>query len=268
MTYCAALNLEAGIVFGSDSRTHAGVDDVSSFCKMRIYERVGDRVLVMLSSGNLGVTQATLALLEKKARAFDGRGETLWTVPSMFDAASLLGETLREVQLRDGPYLAQDKVDYGASFILGGQIRGEPPRLFNVYSQGNFIESFRETPYFQIGETKYGKPIIDRVVTPETSLEEGAKCLLVSFDSTMRSNISVGLPIDLLCYERDSFQTGLKWHIRENDPYFNALRRYWSEGLKKVFSELSDLPPGRDSWGETLLDDRPFLSDVIRRPSG
>lgn len=241
MTYCAAMNLDSGMVFGSDSRTHAGVDDVSSFCKMRIYERPGDRVLVMLCAGNLGVTQATLSLLEKRARELDGQ-ETIWTVSSLFDAASLLGETLREIQLRDGPYLAQDKVDYGASFILGGQIKGEDPRLFNIYPQGNFIEAFAETPYFQIGETKYGKPIIDRVITPETSLEDGAKCLLVSFDSTMRSNISVGLPIDLLCYERDSFRTNLKWHIRENDPYFDALRRYWSEGLKRVFSELSDLP--------------------------
>ncbi|MHB1286541.1 MAG: hypothetical protein ACYCYP_08290 [Leptospirales bacterium] len=268
MTYCAALNLDAGLVFGSDSRTHAGVDDVSSFCKMRIFERVGDRVLVILSSGNLGVTQATLSLLEKKGKAFDGSTETLWTVPSLFDAARLLGETLREVQLRDGPYLAQDNVDFGASFILGGQIMGEPPRLFNIYSQGNFIESFPETPYFQIGEIKYGKPIIDRVITPSTSLEEGAKCLLVSFDSTMRSNISVGLPIDLLCYERDSFQTGLKWHIRENDPYFEALRRYWSEGLRKVFSGLSDLPQSRSPWGGELVDGRSFLSDVIHRPSG
>lgn len=241
MTYCAALMLESGIVFGSDSRTNAGVDDIATFRKMKVFERPGDRVMVVLSSGNLSVTQAALTLFEKRSHANDGR-ETLWSATSLFDVANILGETLREVQLKEGPYLAQDNIDYSASFLMGGQIQGEDPRLFHIYSQGNFIEATWETPYFQIGETKYGKPILDRVITPRISLKDAAKCLLVSFDSTMRSNISVGLPIDLLCYERESFTTRHQWHIEENDAYFNTLRKEWSEGLKQVFGSLADLP--------------------------
>lgn len=241
MTYCAALMLDSGLVFGSDSRTNAGVDDIATFRKMKVFERPEDRVVVILSSGNLSVTQSALTLFEKRSHAGDGK-PTLWSTESLFDTANLLGETLREVQLREGPYLAQDRIDYTASFLMGGQIRGEEPRLFHIYSQGNFIEAMRETPYFQIGETKYGKPILDRVITPSISLKDAAKCLLVSFDSTMRSNISVGLPIDLLCYEKGSFRIAHRWHIGDSDAYFASLRKEWSEGLKQVFSGLSDLP--------------------------
>ena len=240
MTYCVATLLDAGMVFASDSRTNAGMDNIASFRKMTVYEREGERVMVLLSSGNLSITQETINSLERNAHAVDGR-ETIWTATSLFDVANLVGEYLRQTQQHNGPHLAQNNISYSASLLLGGQIRGEAPRLFNIYAQGNFIEATRETPYFQIGETKYGKPILDRVISPETQLMDAIKCVLVSFDSTMRSNISVGLPIDLLCYERDSFKVRLQRHIQNEDPYFNMIRSQWGEGLRRVFSELPNL---------------------------
>jgi putative proteasome-type protease len=242
MTYCAALKLEKGLVFGSDSRTNAGVDDIATFRKMKIFEKSGERVLVVLSSGNLSITQAALTMAEQRFHHWEG-GETLLSTPSLFDAARILGETLRDVQLREGPYLVQNNIDANASFLLGGQIQGEEPRLFRIYSQGNFIEATWETPYFQIGETKYGKPILDRVITSDLSLMDAAKSLLVSFDSTMRSNISVGFPIDILCLEKDAFSTRLRWTIEEDDPLFRILGREWSEGLKHLAAGLTGLPP-------------------------
>jgi putative proteasome-type protease len=237
MTYCVAVVLDAGMIFASDSRTNAGVDQIATFRKMRIFERKDDRVIVILSSGNLAVTQSAINLLDHRSRTGDG-AMTLWSVNSMFDIATLLGDALREVRARDEPYLAAHNVDAGASFILGGQIRGEHQRLFNVYSEGNFIEATQETPFFQIGETKYGRPIIDRVVKTSTDLQEAAKCLLVSFDSTMRSNISVGLPIDLLCYQNDSLRVAYHRVIVEGDPYFSMIHIRWGAGLRKVFAEL------------------------------
>jgi putative proteasome-type protease len=156
----------------------------------------------------------------------------------MYEVAELIGGALREVRQRDGAYLQQSNVDGSASFIIGGQIRGEPQRLFNIYTEGNFIEATRETPYFQIGESKYGKPVIDRVVKAGTGLLEATKCVLVSFDSTMRSNISVGLPIDLLIYNRNSLRVGFQRHIEENDEYFAMIHQQWGEGLRKVFAQL------------------------------
>ncbi len=237
MTYCVAMSLDAGMVFASDSRTNAGVDQVSRFSKMRTFVRDGDRVIVSLSSGNLSITQNAINILEQRAKADDERA-TVWAVASMYDVARLFGEALREVKSRDGPYLMQSNIDAGANFLVGGQIRGEAPRLFNIYSEGNFIEASAETCYFQTGETKYGKPIIDRVVTRGTNLTEATKCTLVSFDSTMRSNISVGLPIDLLTYEADALHVAHKRRIGEDDPYFQMIHTKWSEGLRKVFGEL------------------------------
>ena len=239
MTYCVGVLLHAGLVCASDSRTNAGVDNVSSFKKMKVFERQGDRVLVIMSSGNLSMTQNVINQLELTGKKTDGT-PSVWSVQSMVEVASLLGETLREVRRRDLPYLQQYNIDASASFILGGQIYGEPMRLFLVYSEGNFIESTPETPFFQIGETKYGKPIIDRVIKPSSTLMEAAKCTLVSFDSTMRSNVSVGLPIDISWYERDSLRMGLKRRITESDGYFNMIHTQWGEGLRKVFSQLPD----------------------------
>jgi putative proteasome-type protease len=239
MTYCVAMSLDAGMIFASDSRTNAGVDHIARFSKMRVFAREADRVVVMLSSGNLSVTQNAINILEQQVR--DGNdGQHLWAAPSMFQVARLLGDALREVKARDGPYMVQNNIDASANFIVGGQIQGEAPRLFEVYSEGNFIEATPDTCYFQIGESKYGKPVIDRVVHRDTSLLDAMKCTIVSFDSTMRSNISVGLPIDLLVYETGSLKVTLQRRIQEFDPYFQLVHHQWGEGLRRVFAQLPD----------------------------
>lgn len=237
MTYCVAVTLNAGMVFASDSRTNAGVDHISTFRKMRIFSRDGNRVIVILSSGNLSITQSAINLLDEDQRDPGGK-RTLYDAKSMYEVAEMVGHALREVRQRDGTYLQQANVDSSASFIVGGQIAGGRMRLFQVYSEGNFIEATEETTYFQIGESKYGKPVIDRVVTPETSLLEATKCLMVSFDSTIRSNISVGLPIDLLIYRADTLRIAFEYRIVETDPYFSMVHRQWGDGLRKVFTEL------------------------------
>lgn len=237
MTYCVALNLNSGMVFASDSRTNAGVDHISKFRKMRVFSRDGDRVIVILSSGNLSITQSAINLLAEDQHDL-GVKRTLFDAKSMYEAAEMVGQALREVRQRDGAYLQQANVDAGASFIVGGQIAGGRMRLFQVYSEGNFIEATPETTYFQIGESKYGKPVIDRVVNRETSVVDATKCVLVSFDSTIRSNISVGLPIDLLIYRADSLRIAFEHQIDENDPYFTVVHKQWGEGLRKVFTEL------------------------------
>jgi putative proteasome-type protease len=239
MTYCVAMSLDAGMIFASDSRTNAGVDQVSRFCKMRVFARDGHRVIVTLSSGNLSITQNTLNILDQRSRSGDNAMH-LWNAPSMFDVARLIGDALREVKKRDGEYLAQNSIDCSAGFLVGGQVRGEPPRLFNIYSEGNFIEATPDTCYFQIGELKYGKPVIDRVINRSTSLIDAVKCTLVSFDSTMRSNISVGLPIDLLVYETDALRVRMQRRIDESDPYFRMVHTQWGEGLRRVFGQLPD----------------------------
>ena len=237
MTYCVALRLDPGILFCSDSRTNAGVDHIATFSKMKVFERKDDRVMVLLSSGNLSVTQSVFNILEKHKDP-DAGEDSIWTVDSLYDAACLVGDALREVQRRDGPFLAQGSIEAGASLILGGQIRDEDQRLFNIYPQGNFIEATHDTIYFQLGESKYGKPVLDRVITASTHPADAAKCVLVSFDSTIRSNISVGLPIDILWYPRDSLRVGLQKRIEDGNPYFNMLRQGWGSGLRRVFAEL------------------------------
>ncbi|HEX9275066.1 MAG TPA: peptidase [Casimicrobiaceae bacterium] len=237
MTYCVAMSLDAGMIFASDSRTNAGVDQIARFSKMRIFVRDGDRVIVTLSSGNLSITQNALSIIDQRARKADGE-LNLWNATSMFDIARLTGDALREVKTRDGPYLLQNNIDSHANFIVGGQVKGEAPRLFEVYSEGNFIEATPDTCYFQIGESKYGKPVIDRVVKRSTGLLEATKCTIVSFDSTMRSNISVGLPIDLVVYETDALTIRLQRRIEESDPYFQMIHSQWGEGLRRVFAQL------------------------------
>ncbi|MEP7330394.1 MAG: peptidase, partial [Betaproteobacteria bacterium] len=222
MTYCVAMSLDAGMIFASDSRTNAGVDQIARFSKMKIFAREGERVITTLSSGNLSITQNALNLLEQRIRVGDDR-RTLLNAESMFDVARLIGDALREVKTLDGPFLTQNNIDSNANFLVGGQIRGEPPRLFNVYGEGNFIEATSDTCYFQIGETKYGKPIIDRVIKRSSTLLDATKCTIVSFDSTMRSNISVGLPIDLMVYQTDSLRVGMRRRIEESDPYFQMV---------------------------------------------
>ncbi len=239
MTYCVAMSLDAGMIFASDSRTNAGVDQIAKFSKMRVFARDDDRVIVTLSSGNLSISQNAINILDQRARASE-TDLSVWNAPSMFDVARLLGDALREVKTRDAPYMEQNNIDSYANFLVGGQLRGEKMRLFNVYSQGNFIEATPDTNYFQIGETKYGKPIIDRVIRHNTSLLDATKCTVVSFDSTMRSNISVGLPIDLVIYEVDTLRIKLKKRIEESDAYFQMLHTQWGEGLRRVFAQLPD----------------------------
>ncbi|MFO1324136.1 MAG: proteasome-type protease [Burkholderiales bacterium] len=239
MTYCVAMSLDAGMIFASDSRTNAGVDQIARFSKMKVFAEEGERVIITLSSGNLSITQNALNVLEQRARSGDNQ-ENLWNAQSLFDVARLIGDALREVKTRDGPYLVQNNIDASGNFLVGGQIRGEPPRLFNVYGEGNFIEATPDTCYFQIGETKYGKPIIDRVIKRTTSLLDATKCTIVSFDSTMRSNISVGLPIDLLVYEADTLRIKMQRRIEESDPYFQMVHVQWGEGLRRVFQQLPD----------------------------
>ncbi len=239
MTYCVGVLLDEGLIFASDSRTHAGVDNFATFSKMTVFERSGDRLIVLMSSGGLAGTQAVISIL--KQRGDDPATPSLWGARTMFDAALLVSDAMRDVDRRDSPYLTDNPAGFNASFIMGGQIRGDRPRLFRIYAEGNFIEAVPETPYLQTGETKYGKPILDRVVTPATTLGDAAKCVLVSFDSTMRSNLSVGMPIDLICYRRDSFEIGTQRRFDEGDQYFTALSNQWRAGVRAVFSRLPDL---------------------------
>lgn len=240
MTYCVGILLQDGIVLASDSRTNAGVDNFATFCKMTVFERPGDRVLVLLSSGNLAGTQAVINVLKQRSDAADG-SPTLWSARTMFDVAVLVSDAVRDIERRDAPFLEGGPIAFNASFILGGQITGEPPRLFRIYAEGNFIEAGADTPFLQTGEAKYGKPIIDRVISPTTTLADATKCILVSFDSTMRSNLSVGMPIDLVCYERDSFAIRMRRRFDQGDAYFTTLSGEWRDGVRKVFRELPGL---------------------------
>jgi putative proteasome-type protease len=246
MTYCIGIRLDAGLVFLSDSRTNAGMDHVSSFRKMMIYEKPGERFMVLLSAGNLSVSQSVRELLqvEKIEGGPNGEGITIWNCTSLFDATRVLGATVRRVYAQDGPALKTAGIDFNASFILGGQIahegKMEAMRMFLVYSPGNFIEATRETPYFQIGESKYGKPILDRVITPATPLDEAAKCALVSMDSTLKSNLSVGLPLDLLVYRAGTLASDDFVCIDEHNPYFAFIRSSWGQRLREVFESIED----------------------------
>jgi putative proteasome-type protease len=241
MTYCVAIKLNAGLVFLSDSRTNAGLDQISTFRKMIVYEKPGDRFMVLLSAGNLSISQSVREMLQvEQLKNEDGDPITIWNAQSMFEAARVLGSAIRHVYARDGESLKEAGVEFNVSMIFGGQIAGEGMRLFQVYSAGNFIEATKETPYFQVGESKYGKPVLDRVIHPDTPLDEAAKCALVSMDSTLKSNLSVGLPLDLVVYEADKLQSDRIVCIEENNPYFQMLRRTWGGKLREVFDSLED----------------------------
>jgi putative proteasome-type protease len=276
MTYCVAMAVDDGLVFLSDTRTNAGVDHISTARKMTVFEQPGERVLVLLGAGNLALTQAVLHELSEPSNP---DRPTLWSAPSMPDAARVVGQAVRDVHQREARALQEFGVDFNCSFILGGQIAGAAngsgasaegaarkanrPRLFMVYSAGNFIESSSVNPYFQIGESKYGKPIIDRVLTPATPLGEAAKCALVSMDSTLRSNLSVGLPLDLLVYETDALRVTRFVSIDHDNAYFEMIHRTWGERLRQVFSEIPD-PNWQDAAGVPLQ--RPERGLVLHRP--
>jgi putative proteasome-type protease len=246
MTYCLGISLDDGLVMVSDSRTNAGVDHVAQFQKMRVWENPGERVIVLLSSGNLAITQAVAARLEDKVRLGEADAEerkkagTLMTCPGMTVAAQIVGDAVRKVYDRDAEHLKQQGSDFVATFLLGGQIKGGPMRLFMIYSAGNFIEASTDTNFLQIGETKYGKPILDRVVNPATPLPEAVKCALVSVDSTMRSNLSVGSPIDVAVIPTDLCKISWRRRYDENDPYWAGLRSHWGDGVKRLFAEIED----------------------------
>jgi putative proteasome-type protease len=236
MTYCVAVKLNAGLVFLSDSRTNAGLDQISTFRKMIVYEKPGDRFMCLLSAGNLSIRE--ILQIEQIENPEGDEPITIWNAKSMFDAARVLGAAVRHVYERDGESLQRAGVDFNVSIIFGGQIAGEGMRLFQVYSAGNFIEATSETPFFQIGESKYGKPVLDRVITPNTPLDEAAKCVLVSMDSTLKSNLSVGLPLDLAVYEVDRLASDKITCIDDNNPYFSMLHNTWGQKLREVFDSI------------------------------
>ena len=240
MTYCVGLRLDRGLVFMSDTRTNAGVDNISVFKKMTHWETPGERVLTLMSAGNLATTQAVVSLLNERALPAEERGApSILEAPSMFQIAKLVGETLREVirtqSGQDGP---EGEATFSATLILGGQVRGGEPRLFMVYPEGNFVEASDDTPFFQIGETKYGRPILVRAYDPTMSFEDAVKLLMLSFDSTIKANLSVGLPLDLHLYSTDTFEGGTKRRIEVGDPFFDALSSGWGEALKDAFQRL------------------------------
>jgi putative proteasome-type protease len=262
------MRLDAGLVFLADSRTNAGVDQVGTFRKLSVFENPGDRMMVMMTAGNLSISQA---VRQTVSTWVSENGATIWTAPDMYEAARIVGEAVRAVYRQESARLAEHGVDFNISIVFGGQIRGERCRLFYVYSAGNFIESHDENPYFQIGEAKYGKPIIDRVVTPRTSLDDAAKCALISMDSTLRSNISVGLPLDLLVYEDGSLAVTRFVTIDEHNQYFQLLRNSWGQQLKTVFEGIAapvwDAAPGTTDnvLSSTNMHSRPVRAAL---PSG
>lgn len=234
MTYCLAASVNAGLVFASDSRTNAGLDHVNSYRKLHSFIWPGDRVLILLSAGNLATTQAVMARLEQAAE----EGAGLRTVRSLSEAAAYIGRVSIEMQRRYHAPDAPNPVSMEATFIIGGQIGEAAPELYLVYPQGNYITCSEEQPFLQIGETKYGKPILDRIIEPSLSLEDAARCALVSIDSTMRSNLSVGPPVDVAIYTVNTLESPRTIRYKLNSPYFASVRKHWGEGLRRIFDDL------------------------------
>ncbi|MBM7059255.1 proteasome-type protease [Pseudomonas sp. UL073] len=239
MTYCVAMNLADGLVFVSDSRTNAGIDHIATFRKLFTFGVPGERLIVLQTAGNLATSQSVINLL--KQRSADPNLVSLHSVPTLYDATALVAETIREVVARDGAPLAGN-TDLTCSFLVGGQIAGSPPDLYSIYPQGNFIQATVDTPFLQLGESKYGKPILDRNLHYATSLEEALRCALVSFDSTIRSNLSVGLPLDLLVYHKDSLILPEGYRVGEDDDYYSDIRKRWASGLQELLGALPAPP--------------------------
>jgi len=245
MTYCLGILLPTGLVLASDSRSNAGVDQIALARKMSLITMPGDRMIAILSAGNLGTTQSVVSQLRQAV----GSGDIEWDMHAartLFDVASMVGSKLREVTDRDTRYV-QAYGDPTGSFLVGGQIAGEEPRLFQIYSAGNFVEASSRSRFLQIGETKYGKPILDRVLDHQTSLDEAAKLAMLSFDATIRSNLSVGTPIDLLRYEIDSFSVDNLVTVVDGDPYWMSIKRAYADGLSALVDALPPPPPAAPS---------------------
>lgn len=239
MTYCVGMRLDRGLVFMSDTRTNAGLDNIATARKMHTWEVPGDRVITLMTAGNLATTQSVVGILDERTKAPVDRSPSILQSPSMFQIAREVGRTLKEV-IHSNDDSGAEAAAFGATMILGGQIKGSPPRLFLIYPEGNFIEASDDNPFFQIGETKYGKPILVRAYDRTASFENAIKLLLVSFDSTIKSNLSVGLPIDYVTYSGETLRFGEQGRILDSDPYYQEVSNGWSEALKSAFSQLPD----------------------------
>jgi putative proteasome-type protease len=237
MTYCVGLLLDSGIVMLSDTRTNAGLDNIASYRKMYVFEATGERVITILTAGNLSVTQTVIAKLRHEIA--HGSRRSIMTADTMLDVAEIIGRTLNEVYVEVDERMKRSELSTSASMIVGGQRLGGQLRLFLVYREGNFIEATDDTPFLQIGEHKYGKPILDRVVRPSTSIEDGRKAVLISMDSTLRSNLSVGMPLDLLTIRRNEYRVSTRERIEAGDPTFAAMSEGWSRALREGFQNLS-----------------------------
>jgi putative proteasome-type protease len=237
MTYCVGLCLKDGLVFLSDTRTNAGVDQIGAFRKMSLFQKDKDRFFILMSAGNLAITQAVKEILLQGQLL---NSKNLWNAENTHDAAVVVGDAIKQVYDRDHKALEKAGIDFNCNLIFGGQVKGERPRLFNIYSAGNFIEATPETCYFQIGESKYGKPILDRVLSFDTPLNLATKCALISMDSTLNSNISVGLPLDLLVYEKNSLQASKLVTMDESNPYFQMIHQLWGEKLRAAFNSIAE----------------------------
>lgn len=238
MTYCVGLRLNSGLLFMSDTRTNAGVDNISVFKKMFTWETPGERLITVMTAGNLATTQAVISLLDEHSKAAEDRAPSILEAPSMFKVASLVGETLREVISTASKNGQKAESTFNATLIVGGQIAGGEPRLFMIYPEGNFVEASDDTPFFQIGETKYGKPILVRAYDPDMTIEEATKLLLVSFDSTIKANLSVDLPLDMLSYENNTMRKGIERRFHRDDGYYQMISKRWGDALKSAFNSL------------------------------
>jgi putative proteasome-type protease len=250
MTYCLGMLSRGGAVFLSDSRTSAGMDNITMRSKMRIFEKPGERMICILSSGNLSLTQATLAMIDEDLMLGDGvpRKKTIMNRQTIYETVRYIGSKVRAVEKRDRTALEADGFSFNINLIVGGQIAGMAPEVHLIYPQGNSIHATRESPFLQIGETKYGKPILDRGFNFETPLNDAVKFGLLSLDATMKSNVSVGPPVDILCYETDSLQANKRARLEEDDPYLEEIGRRWQDGIIKLVNEL---PPAE--FGKPVL---------------
>lgn len=241
MTYCVALRLNRGLVFMSDTRTNAGLDNISTYRKMFSWSADGETTITILTAGNLATTQSVVSLIDERMKAPGERNPSILTLPSMYQVARLVGQTLKEVIGMHAQTGQKADTTFNASIIVGGQVKGSEPRLFLIYPEGNFIEAGLDTPFLQIGETKYGRPILVRAFDPDMSFEAAVKLLLVSFDSTIKANLSVGLPIDMQIYERDTLKLGMQRRVKWDDPYFQKISLGWGDALKRAFDSLPDI---------------------------
>lgn len=239
MTYCLGILTRSGLVMAADSRTNAGVDYVSTYQKLFNFSRPGDRVILLSTAGSLSISQALIGILRRDIKS--DAPINLYNLPTLYDVARYVGDSIRRLQEEDRAWLEKDNIEFKCSFLLGGQIQGESSELYMIYSQGNFIRALPETPFLQIGETKYGKPILDRILTFETPVAMAAKCALLSIDSTMKSNVSVGPPINLTVYEHDTFKLRYEIRLKRDSPYLRQIRKMWERSLKEAFDQIPDI---------------------------